>query len=93
VDGRRLIGALPRTTRHAGYGITQRIRKRVEEIFGWTATAIDSVLPILYTNPPLSKQPVLMSSDVESYTRTNTDQPTHDVSGRISPTAAFLARS
>ena len=25
-----------RTTRHAGYDISQRIRKRVEEIFGWT---------------------------------------------------------
>jgi hypothetical protein len=24
-----------RTTRHAGYGISQRIRKRIEEIFGW----------------------------------------------------------
>jgi transposase len=27
-----------RTTRHPGYGISQRIRKRVEEIFGWTKT-------------------------------------------------------
>lgn len=27
-----------RTTRHAGYGISQRIRKRVEEIFGWMKT-------------------------------------------------------
>ena len=27
-----------RTTRHAGYGIRQRIRKRVEEIFGWMKT-------------------------------------------------------
>lgn len=25
-----------RTTRHAGYTVSQRIRKRVEEIFGWT---------------------------------------------------------
>ena len=24
-----------RTTRHAGYQVSQRIRKRVEEIFGW----------------------------------------------------------
>ena len=24
--------------RHAGYAISQRIRKRVEEIFGWTKT-------------------------------------------------------
>jgi hypothetical protein len=24
-----------RTTRHAGYAISQRIRKRIEEIFGW----------------------------------------------------------
>ncbi len=27
-----------RTTRHAGYAISQRIRKRVEEIFGWMKT-------------------------------------------------------
>jgi transposase len=27
-----------RTTRHAGYRISQRIRKRVEEIFGWIKT-------------------------------------------------------
>jgi transposase len=27
-----------RTTRHPGYSIIQRIRKRVEEIFGWTKT-------------------------------------------------------
>jgi IS5 family transposase len=27
-----------RTTRHAGYGISQRKRKRVEEIFGWFKT-------------------------------------------------------
>ena len=25
-----------RTTRHAGYWVSQRIRKRIEEIFGWT---------------------------------------------------------
>jgi len=27
-----------RTTRHAGYSVSQRIRKRVEEIFGWAKT-------------------------------------------------------
>jgi transposase len=27
-----------RTTRHAGYAVSQRIRKRVEEIFGWLKT-------------------------------------------------------
>jgi transposase len=27
-----------RTTRHQGYAVSQRIRKRVEEIFGWTKT-------------------------------------------------------
>lgn len=30
-----------RTTRHAGYEISQRIRKRVEEIFGWAKTVGD----------------------------------------------------
>ena len=27
-----------RTTRHAGYAASQRIRKRIEEAFGWTKT-------------------------------------------------------
>jgi len=27
-----------RTTRHSGYVVSQRVRKRVEEIFGWTKT-------------------------------------------------------
>jgi len=35
-DGRRGGSALDgRTTRHAGYRASQRLRKRVEEIFGW----------------------------------------------------------
>ena len=28
-----------RTTRHAGYAVSQRRRKRVEEIFGWLKTS------------------------------------------------------
>src|SRR5262249_47206915 len=27
-----------RTTRHPGYGVSQRLRKRVEEVFGWLKT-------------------------------------------------------
>jgi IS5 family transposase len=27
-----------RTTRHAGYDISQRVRKRIEEVFGWMKT-------------------------------------------------------
>ena len=27
-----------RTTRHAGYAVSQRCRKRVEEVFGWMKT-------------------------------------------------------
>lgn len=51
VDGVRALGKTPhvaakasggavdgRTTRHAGYDVSQRIRKRVEEIFGWMKT-------------------------------------------------------
>lgn len=33
--GSRIDG---RTTRHAGYAVSQRVRKRVEEIFGWWKT-------------------------------------------------------
>jgi len=28
-----------RTTRHPGYGLSQKIRKRIEEVFGWTKTS------------------------------------------------------
>jgi transposase len=35
VRGRRTPGLDGRTTRHAGYVLSQRIRKRVEEIIGW----------------------------------------------------------
>jgi hypothetical protein len=35
IEGRRTPGLDGRTTRHTGYWISQRKRKRVEEIFGW----------------------------------------------------------
>jgi IS5 family transposase len=35
IDARRTPGLDARTTRHAGYALSQRKRKRVEEIFGW----------------------------------------------------------
>jgi hypothetical protein len=28
-----------RTTRHPGYVVSERLRKRIEEVFGWTKTA------------------------------------------------------
>jgi transposase len=37
-DKRRRSNLDGRTTRHPGYAISQRLRKRVEEIFGWTKT-------------------------------------------------------
>ncbi len=37
-DSRRRSAVDGRTVRHPGYEISQRIRKRVEEIFGWTKT-------------------------------------------------------
>lgn len=51
VDGLREVGVTPhvarkargsaidrRTTRHSGYGVSQRARKRIEEVFGWAKT-------------------------------------------------------
>lgn len=38
MKGRRTPGLDARTTRHAGYAISQQKRKRVEEIFGWIKT-------------------------------------------------------
>lgn len=35
VEGRKTPGLDGRTTRHAGYKVSQVVRKRVEEIFGW----------------------------------------------------------
>ena len=35
IESRRTPGLDARTTRHASYRISQRKRKRVEEIFGW----------------------------------------------------------
>lgn len=35
IEGRKTPGLDRRTTRHAGYAVSQRKRKRVEEIFGW----------------------------------------------------------
>jgi len=37
-DKRRRSAVDGRTTRHDGYAVSQRIRKRVEEIFGWGKT-------------------------------------------------------
>ncbi len=56
VEGCRTLGLTPhvaqyehrasaidaRTTRHDGYRISQRVRKRVEEIFGWLKTVANS---------------------------------------------------
>jgi len=38
IDGRSTPGLDGRTTRSLGYRISQRIRKRIEEIFGWMKT-------------------------------------------------------
>lgn len=38
IDGRKTPGLDGRTTRHRSYAISQRKRKRVEEIFGWLKT-------------------------------------------------------
>jgi transposase len=38
IDGRVTPGLDGRTTRHASYRVSQRTRKRIEEIFGWLKT-------------------------------------------------------
>jgi transposase len=38
IEGRRTPGLDGRTARHAGYRVSQRTRKRIEEIFGWLKT-------------------------------------------------------
>jgi len=38
IDGRKTPGLDGRTTRHAGYAVSQQKRKRIEEIFGWLKT-------------------------------------------------------
>jgi len=39
-DKRRRSAIDARTTRHAGYDVSQRIRKRAEEIFAWVKTIV-----------------------------------------------------
>ncbi len=41
IEGRRTPGLDRRTTRHAGYAVSQRKRKRDEEIFGWRRPTAD----------------------------------------------------
>jgi IS5 family transposase len=38
IEGRSTPGLDARTTRHHGYAVSQRKRKRIEEIFGWMKT-------------------------------------------------------
>jgi IS5 family transposase len=38
IEGRHTPGLDARTTRHASYRVSQRTRKRIEEIFGWLKT-------------------------------------------------------
>ncbi|MEZ5533154.1 MAG: IS5 family transposase [Steroidobacteraceae bacterium] len=38
IEGRNTPGLDARTTRHASYRVSQRTRKRIEEIFGWLKT-------------------------------------------------------
>src|SRR5882672_8922907 len=38
IERRRTPGLDARTTRHASYRVSQRHRKRIEEIFGWLKT-------------------------------------------------------
>ncbi len=37
-DTRRRSAVDGRTTRHPGYGVSLRVRKRIEEVFGWLKT-------------------------------------------------------
>jgi IS5 family transposase len=38
IAGRQTPGLDQRTVRHVGYALSQRFRKRIEEIFGWAKT-------------------------------------------------------
>jgi len=38
INNRRRSAIDARTTRHGGYSVSQRLRKRIEEIFGWMKT-------------------------------------------------------
>ena len=35
----RRSGVDGRTTRHPGYAVSQRVRKRIEEVFGWVKSS------------------------------------------------------
>jgi hypothetical protein len=41
-----------RTTRHAGYAVSQRIRKRIEEAFGWKDKTVGTAAKTMLRAPP-----------------------------------------
>ena len=45
-----------RTTRHAGYQVSQRKRKRIEEVFGWLKTV---GMPVSYTHLDVYKRQII----------------------------------
>lgn len=49
-----------RTTRHAGYAVSQRVRKRIEEVFGWAKT-IGTVRKVKYRGRPLVESTFVMN--------------------------------
>ena len=40
-----------RTTRHPGYAVSGRVRKRIEEVFGWTKAVAGSARPVIAVWP------------------------------------------
>ena len=40
-----------RTTRHAGYAVSLRVRKRIEEVFGWIKTVAGCARPVIAAPP------------------------------------------
>src|SRR5947209_12405238 len=40
-----------RTTRHAGYALSVRVRKRIEEVFGWIKTVAGCARPVIAAPP------------------------------------------
>ena len=56
-----------RTTRHAGYAISLRIRKRIEEAFGWAKTVAGPACPASAPTPAVSLERRFSRTDRGSF--------------------------
>ena len=74
-----------RTTRHGGYAVSQRVRKRIEEAFGWIKTVArqEKTVAIASGGPSPSLPPPTIWFDCRSSSRKRVDGKASRTTGRL----------